>query len=75
MLSDNAHTCGSEFESWILTLACPVRYQKRPFSNITGDMDEQLSNCVCFSFRLIEITKQYQIYCLFVWHLHTAQGN
>jgi len=56
-------------------LACPVRYQKRPFSNITGDMDEQLSNCHCFSFRLMWGTKQYQMECLFVWHCHTTQGN
>jgi len=75
MLSDNSHACGSKFDSWIPKLACPVRYQKRPFSNITGDMDEQLSNCHCFSFRLMGGAEQYQMECLFLWHFHTTQGN
>ena len=61
-------TSGSKFDSWTPKLACPVRYQKRPFSNITGDMDEQIPNCLCFSFRLMARTKQYQMKCLFVWH-------
>ena len=64
MFLDNTDTCWSKFDSWIPKLACPVRYQKRLFSNITGHRYEQLSNRSCFSFRQMRGTKQYQIECL-----------
>ena len=50
--SNNIETYASKFESSVLQLACPVRYPKIPFSNITGDMGAQLSNYSGFSFRL-----------------------
>jgi len=65
MFFDNIDMCASKFDSLILKLACPVRYPKRPFNYITGDIDEQLSNCYGFSFRLMGGTKQCQMgFCL-----------
>ena len=55
--SGNTDTCSSKFDSLILKLPCLIHYTKRPFSNITGDMYEQLSNCSGFSFRLMGATK------------------
>jgi len=75
MFFDNIDMRGSKFDCLILKLACPVRYPKRPFNYITGDIDKQLSNCSGFNFRLMGRTKQCQMGCLLTWHFYISEGN
>ena len=53
MISDNIDTHSRKFDYLIPKPACPVRYQKVTFINITADMDEWSTKRSGFSFRLL----------------------